>query len=298
MNTCILLASPLAKGLFSSALIESGGCAAEKREDAETFAADWAVKAGCDGAADPVKCMRDMAAEDVEALVPAPIDLAGKQGPYQPIVDGYLLTGAPFDVLAAGDHNHVPVVMGSNENETGASVPAMTEAEYTAAVTALFGALAPDVLAVYPVADYAAPRDAYVQLTSDGKFVCPVRRTLRALSASQSEPVYRYQFTHVLDNVGPAQKAKGAFHGLELFFVFGQLGVAGYVASPAEKDLSAEIQGYWSRFGATGEPGEGSQVTWPAFDPAKDSHLRLDTTISAEEGVHTEKCDFWDSLVP
>ena len=52
-------------------------------------------------------------------LVPAPVEVAGKQGPYQPIIDGYLLTGAPFDVIAKGEHNHVPFVIGSNAEETG-----------------------------------------------------------------------------------------------------------------------------------------------------------------------------------
>lgn len=297
-NVCTLLASPLGKGLFSSALVESGGCAAEPKDAAETFAADWAAQAGCDKDADPAACMRAMKAEDVESLVPAPIDLAGKQGPFQPIVDGYLLLKAPYEVLKAGEHNHVPVAMGNNENETGAAVPAMTEAEYTAAVSALAGALAPQVLAQYPVAGYPTPRDAYVTLTSDAKFVCPTRRNLRALAGAQGEAVYRYQFTHVLDNVGAAQKAKGSFHGLELFFVFGQLGVAGYKPSQGEKDLSAAIQDYWSRFGGAGDPNGGSDVKWPVYDGAKDAYLELDNTVSAKEGVHTANCDFWDSLVP
>jgi para-nitrobenzyl esterase len=297
-NVCTLLASPLAKGLFSSALVESGGCAAEAKDAAETFANDWAAQAKCDKDADPAKCMRAMKAEDVEKLVPAPIDLAGKQGPFQPIIDGWLLTGHPYDVLKAGTHNHVPVVMGNNENETGAAVPAMTEAEYTAAVNAALGAVAAQALAQYPAASYPTPRDAYVTLTSDAKFVCPTRRNLRALATTQTEPVYRYQFTHVLDNVGPAQKAKGSFHGLELFFVFGQLKVAGYVASPAEKDLSSAIQGYWSRFGGAGDPNGGSAASWPVYDGAKDPYLELDDTLSSKEGVHSANCDFWDSLVP
>lgn len=296
VNTCMMLTTPLSKGLFSGALMQSGGCAAVLAEDAESTANDWAALAKCDTDPDPAACMRAMTEDEVVLLVPAPIDLAGKQGPFQPHVDGYALPDHPFSLLEDGKHNHVPFVVGANENETGASVPDMTEAEYTSAVTALLGTLAPAVLAEYPVADYATPRDAYVALTSDAKFICTARKTARAAAGSQDEPVFRYHFTHVLDNVGAMGKKNGAFHGLELFFVFGHLDVAGYNPSTAEVALSEQIGGYWARFGRTGDPNGDGAVLWPVYDGATDPYLKLDSTISAEQGVHTDKCDFWDSL--
>jgi para-nitrobenzyl esterase len=298
VNTCLMLVTPLSKGLFSSALMQSGGCAAQTREAAEQAAADWAALSGCDADMDPAACMRAMTDDDVVKLLPAPVDIAGKQGPYQPHVDGYLLPEHPFTMLEAGQHNHVPFVIGANENETGASVPDMTEAQLDAAVTALFGPLAPQVLAEYPLSDYPTPRDAYVAITSDAKFICGARRTARAAAGSQEDPVFRYHFTHVLDNVGPMGKKNGAFHGLELFFVFDHLNVAGYTPSGAEKELAAQMGGYWTRFGAAGDPNGGGAVLWPEYDPRKDTYLQLDSTISAGEGVRTEKCDFWDSLAP
>lgn len=297
-NTCLMLTSPLAKGLFSSALIESGGCSAQAEADAADTAAEWAALAGCDADPDPAACLRAMPEDDVVKLLPAPVEVAGKQGPYQPHVDGYLLPDHPYELLKVGQHNHVPLVVGANEHETGQAVPDMTEAEYEAAVSALLGPVAAQALAEYPVAGYATPRDAYVALTTDVKFVCGARRVLRAAAASQEEPVFRYHFTHVLDNVGPMGKKSGAFHGLELFFVFDQLGVAGYVPSAGEKVLAAEIGGYWSRFASGGDPNGEGKTAWPAYDPTKDSYLRLDTVLSAEEGVHTEKCDFWDAVLP
>ena len=298
VNTCLMLTTPLAKGLFSSALMQSGGCAAQAQETAAAFASEWATMAGCEGDADPAACMRALPAEEVQLLVSPPVEVAGKQGPYQPVVDGYLLPAAPMDMLEAGDHNHVPFVVGANENETAQAVKDMTEAEYEAAVALLFGDLADEVLAEYPVSEYPTPRDAYVAITSDVKFICGARRIAQLASASQPEPVFRYHFTHVLDNVGPMGKKNGAFHGLELFFVFDHLTVAGYQASAGEKDLAAAIGGYWSRLGATGDPNGEGAVAWPAYDAATDPYLRLDTTITADQGVHTDKCDFWDSLFP
>jgi para-nitrobenzyl esterase len=165
-------------------------------------------------------------------------------------------------------------------------------------VRATFGPLgiADAVLAAYPVGDYATPRAAYVQLTSDAKFVCGARRIARAAAAGQDEPVYRYHFTHGLDSGAVA--AFGAWHGLEVLFVFGAIDIAGYVPSAGEVALSQEMMGYWSRFGATGDPNGGSAVPWPEYDPALDNHLVLDDPITSANGVRTTQCDFWDSLVP
>lgn len=296
VNTCMMLATPLAKGLFSSALMQSGGCVAQPKVTAESFASEWATMAGCEGEADPAACLRAMSAEDVQLLVPSPIDLAGKQGPFQPIVDGVLLPKAPQEILDAGEHNHVPFVVGANENETAQAVPDMTEAEYEALITATFATFADEVLAEYPASEFPTPRDAYVAVTSDAKFICGARRIARAVRAGQSEPVFRYHFTHVLDNVGPMGKKNGAFHGVELFFVFNHLNVAGYSPSAGEVELATALGGYWSRLADAGDPNGAGAVTWPVYDAAKDSYLRLDTTITAEEGVHTDRCDFWDGL--
>ncbi|MBK8257614.1 MAG: carboxylesterase family protein [Polyangiaceae bacterium] len=295
LNTCLVLTSPKAAGLFSGALMESGGCVAQTKEVASAEADNWATLAGCQDDADPAACMRALNENDAVSLLPAPIDLAGKQGPFQPHVDGAFIPKAPFDLLASGDFNHVPFVVGANENETGQAVPDMTEAEYEALVNATFAALAPQVLAQYPAADYPTPRDAYVAVTSDAKFICGARRIARA--AAGSTTVFRYHFTHVLDNVGPQGKKNGAFHGLELLFLFDKLTIANYMASDGEKALAEAMGGYWSRFGATGDPNGNGAVEWPVYDPVTDSYLQLDTTIVADAGVHTVNCDFWDSLL-
>jgi para-nitrobenzyl esterase len=297
LDTCILLATPRSKGLFSAALIESGGCAAQSRDTAESFGADFVTAAGCDAAADAIACLRELPAEAVELAIPSSANVAGKQGPYQPSLDGYFLPKPPLEILKAGEHQHVPFVIGANENETATSVGELTEMEYGDLVALLFGPLAQQVLVEYPVADYPSPRWAYIAVTSDAKFICPARTIARAARAAQSEPVYRYHFTHVLDNVGAAGKAKGAFHGLELLFVFNHLDLAGYQPSQGEKDLAGAIGGYWTRLAAGGDPNGPGAPAWPVYDVAADSYLELATPPAAGEGVRSKKCDFWDDLL-
>lgn len=152
------------------------------------------------------------------------------------------------------------------------------------------------MLAKYTVAEYGTARAAYIALTTDAKFICPARQMARAVSLGQSDAVYRYLFTHGLDNAGAAQKALGAFHGLELPFVFDKLSAGGYPPSAGEVALGAAMRGYWARFAATAVPDGAGSVPWPRYDAAGDSYLGLDATIAAAAGVRTTQCDFWDSV--
>ena len=57
VDTCMLVASPLARGLFSRALMESGACGASDTATSERVASDFAQAAGCTGA-DVAACLR------------------------------------------------------------------------------------------------------------------------------------------------------------------------------------------------------------------------------------------------
>src|SRR4029079_7400160 len=93
------------------------------------------------------------------------------------------------------------------------------EATYEAALTQNFGApnLAA-VLAHYPATAFATPRAAYVGALRHAPMTCPARRLARALAANQSEPVYRYLFTHT-DSAGP-RVAQGPSHGADFPYWF------------------------------------------------------------------------------
>jgi para-nitrobenzyl esterase len=184
VNVCALMTSPLAKGLFAAALMESGGCTAATSAAASSFADGFASKVGCSGS-DIASCLRGLDAATVELAFPESADVAGpKQGDFQPVADGVVLTDNPMRVLLAGTHNHVPFVVGSNANETGQAIVAqfptgMTAAQYQAALLAYTGGnqtFADAIAAQYPVADYGNdPRAAYIAVTSDTKFICTAR---------------------------------------------------------------------------------------------------------------------------
>jgi para-nitrobenzyl esterase len=190
-------------------------------------------------------------------------------------------------------------MIGTNADETSGMVtPVTTEAEYKAAVRGLYGlTLGNQLLTQYPAADYATPRKALIRLTTDVIWTCPARQLARLAREHQDEPVYRYHFTW--QTPGAVGAIYGATHGLELPFVFGNFGaIGGYVPSTSDLALSATVQGYWSRFGVSGNPNGAAEVTWPFYDVATDAYLEVNSTVSAKTGLSTANCDFIDALQP
>jgi para-nitrobenzyl esterase len=242
-------------------------------------------------------CLRDLDVDTILRVLPPTVGVAATgENHYGPVIDGYVLPDAPLRLIQAGAHNHLPFAIGANADETSRDTPPIaSEEQYRAALQRMFGAaVAPAVAAAYPPTDYGGPRQALIAATSDVRFICQARTAARAVAASQAEPVYRYFYTQALR--GPLA-ASGAFHGLELAFVFGTLGAGGgYMPNDAERALSDAMVGYWSRFAATGDPNGDGAVAWPAYDVAADPYLRLGTPIAAGEGVRTAQCDFWERL--
>ncbi|HZU75187.1 MAG TPA: carboxylesterase family protein, partial [Dehalococcoidia bacterium] len=211
-DVCSLVASPLAAGLFTRALIESGSCTENPLSVVESRDAPLADNTGCSSAADVAACLRGLTAAQVVQALPVNVDVAaGGDTIFRPTIDGYVLTGSPLAVIAAGQGNHVPMVIGSNANETGAAISTSirTADDYRAAVEQRFGAaLAARLLQEYPASAFPTPRAAMVALTSDVNFICPVRGMARAAAAGQQQPVFRYVFSQALE--GPILRLAGA----------------------------------------------------------------------------------------
>ncbi|MFO1420626.1 MAG: carboxylesterase family protein [Candidatus Competibacteraceae bacterium] len=300
LDTCMLVTSPLARGLFSRALMESGGCNAKSATERAAEGESLATTVGCDHAANPVACLRQLDATTlVRAVDTSPTSPLGiVKLTFGPNVDGYVLPVEPIDALDSGQHNPVPFVIGANADETSTfGIPiTLTEYEYQLAARAVFDpAQADAVLARYPVSAYGSPRDALIAATTDAQFVCPARRIARAAANHQTPPVYRYFFTHGLS--GPFSGLLEAGHGVDLLFVFQHIGSdPRYPPTAEDQALEFAMLGYWTRFAATGDPNGGQAVNWPQYVADADPYLELATPVRSGTGVRTAQCDFWDGL--
>lgn len=225
------------------------------------------------------------------------LDLLGLEDlPFGPTIDGHVLDAPVLDTIASGLHNDVPLAVGCNADEMTVGIPpVITVNGYEQRVHDRYGQANGDlVLAMYPPAVYGNARQALIALSTDANFVCPARRAVRAAVAGGTSDVYRYLFTHGLE--GGVLQSFGAFHALELFFVFQHANAQGYAMSAAELGLSQSMLGYWTRMAIAGDPNGGGAATWPLYDPGTDPYIVLDTSIGQGAGLRAAECDLLDTL--
>jgi para-nitrobenzyl esterase len=308
LDALLLTASPRTAGLFSRVLSQSGGLGAAPTDTARAAADRLLMSASCAASPDPIACLRAKTAAEVLLARPAAGDgLVGSE--FGPSIDGDVIAQPPLESVRLGMHQRVPMVIGSNSEETARMIPlpAMvpTAAEFDRLARAylaqyrLTPAQTDAVVALYNPMMFASPWRALQVLTTETRWTCPTRSVIRTAVGAQREAVYRYYFTHRLDaRVAPSQSAFGAYHALELFYVFGTVdGFAGYRASNEDRAVVDSMQGYWTRFAATGDPNGAMSVRWPAYTAMGDAFLQIAEPPTAGDGIQTARCDALSAIV-
>lgn len=302
LSTCLLMATPLARGLFHAAIIESGGCQVASQPSRFAQGERVADTLDCDNGTDAetAACMRQRSAFDYVVRV-----AAGVTGPepsrmwemlHGPNIDGHVFVEPPLVTLREGRGANVPVIVGSNADEFEIFLPPMSFcSDYYAFIGVTFGNRADEVIARYSCFDHATPRQATVAVMTDHMFTCEARRIARA-AARGGAAARRYLFTRTYTDhpLGLLE----SFHVAELPFVFRTFDVVGYQPTADDVELSRQLGGYWARFAASGDPDGGGAPAWPLYDATADTALRLDVPLATANRVRTEKCDFWDTFVP
>lgn len=304
-NVLCLLGSPLAKGLFANAISQSGvvrpSSPAEGEAHVNQVLAKLMVKDGRakseQAAAEKVKGMK---AKEVEAYLrsKAPRDLLETypEGKRIGMItfptafgDGTVLPADFLGAFKSGKYNKVPVLLGSNKEET--KLFQMRDPRFAPLVRdgSLFKD--PNIARFYDlVARYLA--DGWKAMAVDG-----VARLLR--SNADQPGVYAYHFLWGAGGMAksvqpfPYNQLVGASHTLEIEFVFGTeaLTVGNLVFSPKNRPgrmaLSAAMMDYWAQFARTGDPNrEGSGLpAWPAWsnEAGKPKSLLLDANLTSHE---------------
>src|SRR5580693_1216949 len=108
-SICALMTSPLARGLFSAGIMESGSCASRPPADAQSAGLAFAAQAGCPDAATAAACLRG---EPETALLTDSASYSpefASGGPEIPV--------PPAQAVADGDEARVPLLMGTNHDE-------------------------------------------------------------------------------------------------------------------------------------------------------------------------------------
>jgi para-nitrobenzyl esterase len=289
-STCIQMVSPISRYLGHRFIMESGVCIGGLKVNDKATADTLGTALGneiCAGETDVIACLRSKSAQELIVWRKDTGLFGAGWGPsYNP--KDPVLPAKPADLIANGNYNKGPIIVGTNKNEwglfqlIGISPNIASAAQFGAVVDAQFGAASPLVKAHYAVKSDAEANAVFVRLMTDTTFRCPTRGLARLTTAKGSD-VYLYSFEEGY-----------AMHAFELPYVFGSPNPL--LAPVLVESLRAAIQGYFTQFAASGDPNRQAQPTWPVYDPVNDPYMTLKETSEAGSGLSKDDCDFWDSL--
>lgn len=305
VNVGNLLATPAAKGLFHRAILQSGTPRLKGYNAARVEGLGFAQKLGASGsAAQQIAYLRSLPPDSLVSGDSSPISGNGTvQSVWQPVMDGYWFPQESLEAIQSGQHNRVPLLIGSNSDEMSLYVPQVVTPQMLQAFvqTSIPPVYRPQVLAIYPPgATNEQARASYVALVSDLQFTAPARRMADCVSKNQTEPVWRYFFT--FRHTVPLLQPFGAYHGMELFYVFNTWEKAtlgsGLLFRPADDSVQQNLLRYWTNFARTGNPNGTGLVGWPLYKSPFDCYIELKATPNGSQcGLRTVESNLWDQIV-
>ncbi|HEY9217436.1 MAG TPA: carboxylesterase family protein, partial [Phenylobacterium sp.] len=287
----MLQAMPPAKGLFHKAIIQSGpGLRATPRAAATETAKKFLEILG-------------VAPGDVGKLASLPTEMvsrATREVPgdamrtFAPVVDGTALPRDPFYPDAPAQSADVPVLIGTNKDESTLFLVAdprfgeFTEADLERRSKAAAGDKAERLVAAlrgaYP--DYSPTHLISALQTATGMWLGSIQLAERK-AAQKAAPVYMYQLTWET----PVSRGRlKCPHALEIPLVFDNVEKARNFVGRGEEPqtLAEQMSEAWLAFARTGDPNTAGLPRWPAYDAERRATMIFDTTSQVVEDPNAD----------
>jgi para-nitrobenzyl esterase len=290
-SVSLLQASPLAKGLFHKAIGQSGGLfrplwlrdqAQTFAPAAETFGAKVATAVAGEGRDASIAALRKVPAAQIIAAVQADPSLNNFEA--MPIVDGEVIPQELEQIFANGEQADVPVLIGSNADESTVFRPYFEplygtgEQGFDRYLSVQLPEVRDQVATAYPTSTFADLGERWAALDTDVNFTYPMRVWARHMQTVKS-PAYLYFFTW-RPPIAQRDSYK-AFHAAEIGYVFGDLTMFGAQPVAADFRFSNVMMNIWSTFARTGNPNVADLPHWPAFTAEGEDYMELGPTLSA-----------------
>ena len=290
-SVATLLGTPAAAGLFRRAIVQSGGAHVHTVEEAERSAERLAAVLG-----HRVVHQRVTASDSRPPSSWRPPKRSGKRRPDPGMIPlpvpsrrrrCRFLPDHPLAAVANGAAAGIDLLIGTNRDELtlfGLGNPALMALDEDGVQRWVANAV-PDmprreVIDAYraaggPRAESVEPTAIWVAVGTDIVFRWPSLQLAAAHAARGSRA-----FVYLFDWESPAFGGiLGSCHALELPFVFGavHLPVVQVFSGggPAVETLSAQMQGAWLAFAATGSPSHDGIGAWRPWDPGQPRHHDL-----------------------
>jgi para-nitrobenzyl esterase len=276
-----LMTSPMARGLFTQAIIESGGGRDGghpryvREHDSQpdspppgeaiglAFAKSKKIE-GTDSAA--LKALRALPSEsvvdDLNIITRRTAHSTASTYP-GPMIDGQLLVEPAQIAYEAGRQAKIPVIIGANNNDL-----AYPQGNTVAELLSVFGPQRKKAKELYDPHNQNSVHDIGIRIGSDRSQVEPARHVARTLTM-QGQPVYLYRFSYVATSM--RTEWPGATHASEVPYVFDTLKARyGAALTAADEAMANSIIGRWVAFAKTGKPEVAGEPAWKPFDPQRE----------------------------
>lgn len=310
--------SPLSRDLIAGVIGSSGGIEALPPYPLDEVEQRWVDFAKGVGAAS----IADLRALPAETLLEAIQGMGARDFPGT--IDGWFFPKSPAEMVAAGEHARVPLMVGWNSEESsyravlGEQKP--TPANYARAVRDRYGDHADEVLRLYPGATEQQVVQSATDLAGD-RFIVYSTWTWADQHRRSGCPVFRYYYAHprppMVPEMGNAvaglaggvireperadrkqgvPPATGAVHSADIEYAMGNLATNQvYAWTPLDEQLSQLMQGYYANFIKTGDPNGPGLPAWPRADQgAEMAYLVWDEKPHVEVDQHRERYRFLD----
>jgi para-nitrobenzyl esterase len=285
-----MMASPLARDLFRRAIVESDPMFG-MNDPTQTLSQSE------QGGAKFVDAVKAHTLAELRML-PGP-DLIRAMGTsaigfgLRPNVDGHVLPRDLPETVATGQGNGESLLIGTNFDEGTELLPATTPDGLAALARRRFGTEGEAIAAIYHGTDGPSATSAQDRMQSDYLMAASAREA--QIFAARGMPAYMYRFMRLAPGSDPI--AVGAFHSAELAYVFGTQASIDRPWQPRDRELSHEMQLYWTNFARTGDPNGAGLPTWPRFESANEKVMELGDATRAIEVLDAQRKGLFDAYL-
>lgn len=281
----VLVASPLAKGLFHKAIAESGGMFGfslrmKSIADAEQTGAAFAQKLKSNSIAD----LRAKSADEI---------LKAGGGITSPVLDNHVIVGDMYSLFVKNKQNDVPLLTGWNAGDKFPLPKTLTAEEFKADAEKKYGAFANDFLKVYPSGTDAEAKESQLEVSGHMLFGWQNYTWAKLQSTHGKNRAYLYFFKHVPPH--HADKPDfGAFHSAEFGYALHTLRNWDRPFTAIDRKLEDQMSSYWVSFAKTGNPNAKGLPDWKAFDASKPQAMIFGDIPQTEVLPAKAQFEFWD----
>jgi para-nitrobenzyl esterase len=308
VDATTLMTSPLVTGLFRRVIAESGSAfglgPARTVAQMEPLGTAVGIEAGARSGSQLalLRSLPPTQLADIENRL-----IASKFKGYDPnasVVDGWVLPQSPARAFASGKIQPVDLLVGVNAREFSAfriaaaaaakklpqpvSKPGISEQLKQVADVArpLYGSWTDLAVATYAGRMLVHGTPAVDQASNDIVGACPAGAEA-ALTTVAGRKAFVYRFDRSVPGKGEAEL--GAFHSLEIPYVFGTFQARSFSWLPfsaIDQNLSRIVQTYWTNFAKHGDPNGPDLPRWVPWNTDQEPFLMFSRTGEAVPQQH------------